>query len=138
MLVLHLLPRFLGDVAGAQLRPVLPDIGAAAERPCRASHRAASGRAGMKIAGRFMLIAPISSAGVVLSQPPISTQPSAGYERKQLLRLHREQVAIEHRRRLLERLGQRDRGHLDREAARLPDPALHFLGALPEMRVARD
>jgi hypothetical protein len=39
------------------------------------------GPAGMKIAGRFMLIAPISSAGVVLSQPPISTQPSAGYER---------------------------------------------------------
>ena len=36
------------------------------------------GPAGMKIAGRFMLIAPISSAGVVLSQPPISTQPSAG------------------------------------------------------------
>ncbi len=39
------------------------------------------GPAGRKIAGRFMLIAPISSAGVVLSQPPISTQPSAGYER---------------------------------------------------------
>ncbi len=39
------------------------------------------GPAGMKIAGRFMLIAPISSAGVVLSQPPISTQPSTGYER---------------------------------------------------------
>ena len=36
------------------------------------------GPAGMKMAGRFMLIAPISSAGVVLSQPPISTAPSAG------------------------------------------------------------
>ena len=36
------------------------------------------GPAGMKIAGRFMLIAPMSSAGVVLSQPPISTQPSTG------------------------------------------------------------
>jgi hypothetical protein len=35
----------------------------------------------MNIVGRFMLIAPISSAGVVLSQPPISTQPSTGYER---------------------------------------------------------
>ena len=39
------------------------------------------GPAGMKIAGMFMLIAPISNPGVVLSQPPISTQPSTGYER---------------------------------------------------------
>ena len=39
------------------------------------------GPAGMKIVGRFIDSAPISSAGVVLSQPPISTQPSAGYER---------------------------------------------------------
>jgi hypothetical protein len=39
------------------------------------------GPAGRNAAGRFMLIAPISSAGVVLSQPPISTAPSAGYER---------------------------------------------------------
>ncbi len=36
------------------------------------------GPAGMKIAGSPMLIAPITSAGVVLSQPPISTAPSAG------------------------------------------------------------
>jgi len=36
------------------------------------------GPAGMKIAGRFMLSAPISIAGVVLSQPPISTAPSTG------------------------------------------------------------
>ena len=36
---------------------------------------------GMKIAGMFMLVAPMSSAGVVLSQPPISTAPSTGYER---------------------------------------------------------
>ncbi len=28
-----------------------------------------------------MLVAPMMSAGVVLSQPPISTAPSAGYER---------------------------------------------------------
>ena len=36
------------------------------------------GPAGMNIAGRFMESAPITRAGVVLSQPPISTQPSAG------------------------------------------------------------
>ena len=39
------------------------------------------GPAGMKMAGRFMLMAPISIAGVVLSQPPMSTAPSTGYER---------------------------------------------------------
>src|SRR5579859_7259291 len=39
------------------------------------------GPAGRKIAGRSIEIAPISKAGVVLSQPPISTTPSAGYER---------------------------------------------------------
>jgi hypothetical protein len=49
---------------------------------------------------------------------------------QQLLGLHRQQVAVEHGGRLLERLRQRHRRHLDREAARLPDAALHLLGAL--------
>ncbi len=39
------------------------------------------GPAGMKIAGRLAEIAPISIAGVVLSQPPISTRPSSGWPR---------------------------------------------------------
>ena len=47
--------------------------------PCQSPR--SIGPPGMKIAGRFMLIAPITSAGVVLSHPPISTHPSAGYER---------------------------------------------------------
>jgi len=36
------------------------------------------GPAGTRIAGRFALVAPISSAGTVLSQPPSRTTPSAG------------------------------------------------------------
>ena len=36
------------------------------------------GPAGMNTVGRFMDSAPMINAGVVLSQPPISTQPSAG------------------------------------------------------------
>ena len=36
------------------------------------------GPAGTKIAGRFIDDAPMSSPGVVLSQPPISTAPSIG------------------------------------------------------------
>ncbi len=39
------------------------------------------GPAGTKTAGTFMLAAAISSAGVVLSQPPISTAPSIGWLR---------------------------------------------------------
>jgi hypothetical protein len=39
------------------------------------------GPAGMKMAGRFIEIAPISSPGVVLSQPPISTAASTGWLR---------------------------------------------------------
>ena len=39
------------------------------------------GPAGRKIAGMFMLVAPSSRPGVVLSQPPISTAPSIGCER---------------------------------------------------------
>ncbi len=39
------------------------------------------GPAGTKTVGRSMLMAPISIAGVVLSQPPSSTAPSMGYER---------------------------------------------------------
>ncbi len=39
------------------------------------------GPAGRKIAGRFMLVAPITRPGTVLSQPPISTAPSIGLER---------------------------------------------------------
>jgi len=38
--------------------------------------------AGMKIIGRPMLSAPIMRPGVVLSQPPMSTAPSAGYDRR--------------------------------------------------------
>ena len=40
------------------------------------------GPAETKIAGRFMLVAPISSAGTVLSQPPSSTAPSIGLARR--------------------------------------------------------
>ena len=39
------------------------------------------GPAGMKIAGRFIEVAPMIIAGTVLSQPPSSTAPSTGLER---------------------------------------------------------
>ena len=59
-----------------------------------------------------------------------------GIGAQRLLSLHRQKVAIHHRRRLLERLGQRHRRQFDREAARLPHAALHLLDPLLEVGVA--
>ena len=73
------LPVVLGDVAGAQLRPVLPGVGAAsratAPLPVAAQHRARRHEDGRQVHRRSR---PSSAPGVVLSQPPISTAPSAG------------------------------------------------------------
>jgi hypothetical protein len=55
----------------------------------------------------------------------------------ELLRLHRQQIAVQHRRRLLEWLGQRHGRHLDRKSARLPDSTLDIFGTLAEVSVAR-
>ena len=55
---------------------------------------------------------------------------------EQLLGLHREQVAIEHGRRLHEVSDERHRRHFDREAAGLQTPRLTSSHALAEMRVA--
>ena len=94
------------------------------------------GPAGMKIAGKFIEIAPMSSAGVVLSQPPIKHRAVGRIGAQRLLGLHRQEVAIHHRRRLLKRLGQRHRRQFNRKAARLPYAALHLLDPLLEMGVA--
>ncbi len=133
---LHLPPVRLGDAAGLASPP------STSRRRCRSRARwprqlpRSIGPAGRNIAGRFMLIAPISVPGVVLSHPPSSTAPSTGCERRSSSRLQRQQVAVEHGRRLDEVLGERERRQLDRKAARLPDAALHFLGTRAEMRVA--
>ena len=55
----------------------------------------------------------------------------------ELLHRHRQEVAVEHRRRLHIGLCQRHGGQLDREAARLPDAALDLLRPSPQMCVAR-
>ena len=78
---LDVAPVVLVDVAGAQLRPVLPRVAAAAQRmavPIAAQHGAARHEDRRQIHRHR---AHDQAPGVVLSQPPISTQPSAGYER---------------------------------------------------------
>ena len=54
---------------------------------------------------------------------------------QRFLCLHRKQVAIEHRRRLHERLAQRHERDFHREATSLPDAAFHFVGPEAEMRM---
>ena len=49
-------------------------------RPCQLPR--SMGPAGTKSAGRFMLVAPITRPGTVLSQPPSSTTPSTGFARR--------------------------------------------------------
>src|SRR5512139_52182 len=55
---------------------------------------------------------------------------------QQLFCLHRQQVAIEHRRRFHEGFRQRHCRQFDREAAGLQHAALHILGTVAQMRVA--
>ena len=95
------------------------------------------GPAGTKIAGRFALVAPMTSAGTVLSQPPSRIDAVGRIGAQRFFRVHREQVAVEHRARLHEGLAEREQRDLHGEAARLPDAALDVLGAQAEMRVAR-
>ena len=106
--VLDLLPVLFADVAGAALRP------STSRRRCRepsVSPRQlprSIGAGGQVDAGQVHAeIAPISSAGVVLSQPPISTAAVDRMGAQQLLGLHRQEVAVEHGGRLDERLAER-------------------------------
>ena len=91
----------------------------------------------MKIAGRFMLMRAHEQRGRGLVAAAHQHAAVDGIGAQQLLGLHREEVAVQHRGRLHESLRQRHRRHLDRETAGLPDAALDFLGARAEMAVAR-
>ncbi len=59
-----------------------------------------------------------------------------GMAAQQLFGFHRQEVAVEHGRRLDHALGQRDRRQLQRKAARLEDAALDVVHALLEVRMA--
>ena len=55
---------------------------------------------------------------------------------QELFSLHRQQIAIEHRRRLHEWFGQRHRRKFDRETTGLQHASLHIFRAFAQMRVA--
>ena len=133
---LDLAPFPFADIAGAFLVPVFPDVGAGAERaavPVAAQHRAGR-HVDRRQAHRDRAHDQAGRGLVAAAHQHRAVDRMAA---QQLLAFHREQVAIEHGRRLHERLGKRHRRQLDRKAAGLPDAAFHVLGALAQMAVAR-
>ena len=128
-------PGGFGDRAGPLLVPVLPHVRARAQHlpaPVAAQHR--PGRAvdrrqphgdGAHDQARRGLVAAAQQHGAV-----------DGMRAQQLFRLHGEEIAVEHGGGLDERLGQRDRRQLQREAAGLQHAALDVLGARAQVRVA--
>ena len=131
-----LIPFLIVDIAGAFLGPVFPDVRAGAEifaLPVAAQHRAggnincrnAHADRAHQQAGRGLVAATHQHRAV----DRLAAQ--------QLLGLHRQHVAIEHRRRLHEGFGQRHRRQLKRKAAGLQHAAFDAFGARAQMRVAR-
>ena len=133
--LLELPPDARVETARLALRPILPHVRAAAEPlgPVATGEHGARGQEDRGQVGRDRaheeprdrLVAAPHEHGAVHRMAP-----------QHLLGLEREQVAVEHRRRLHEHLGECEHRDLHRKPARLPDAALHLLHPLREVRVA--
>ena len=133
--VFHLAPRAFVERPGAPFRPVLPDVAARPENlaaPVAAQHRSGRHEDGGEVGARR----PHDQGGHGLVAAAEQHHAVDGVGAQRFLRVHRQQVAVHHRRRLHEGLAEREQRDLHREAARLPDAALDLLGAETEMRVA--
>ena len=93
------------------------------------------GPAGMNTAGRFIDRRPHDERRRGLVTAAHQHAAIHRIRPQQLLRLQRQKIAVHHGAGLLERLGQRDRGHLDGKATGLPYPAFDLFGTLTEVRV---
>ena len=132
---LDLVPFVVADVAGALLGPVFPDVGAGAEElavPVAAQHRA------RRNIDRRQSHADRThdEAGCGLVAAAHQHRAIERMAAQQFLGLHRQEIAIEHGRRLDEGLRQRNRRQFDREATGLQHAAFDVLGAHAQMRVA--
>ena len=87
--------------------------------------------------GKSTLAAPIRQAGVVLSQPVKSTTPVERVGADAFLHVHARQVAVEHGRRLHQRLAERGDRKFERKAPGLVHSALDLLGQNSQVCVAR-
>ncbi len=95
------------------------------------------GPAGMKMVGQVHADRTHEHRGRRLVAAAHEHRPIGRIRAQQLLGLQRQQIAIEHRRRLLEYLGECDGRHLQRKSPRLQHAALDLFSALAEMLVAR-
>ena len=87
--------------------------------------------------GTSQLAAPMTRAGVVLSQPTISTTPSIGLARIDSSTSMLSEVSIEHGRRAHVRFASGGDRELERQASRLPDAALDVIRQGPQVGVTR-
>ena len=89
------------------------------------------------MAGRLTVAAAMMQAGVVLSQPVVSTTPSSGIAVEDFDQAEIGEVAVERRRRPLAGLLDRVDGKLHGEAAGGRDAVAHALGEFEVVAVAR-
>ena len=131
----HARPLFPSDGAGAAFVPILEGIGARAQRLALvvAAQHGAGGQINERIAGRDGAHDE-TGRGLVAAAEQDRAVDRVGAQ--QFFRLHGEEIAIQHGRGLLERFGERDRRHLQRETARLQNAALHVLRPLAQVCVA--
>jgi hypothetical protein len=134
-LLLDLRPIVLADAAGALLVPVFPGVGAGAEN--LAAPVAAQHRAGRHVDRRDAHADGAHDQGggglVTAAEQHRAVDRMAA---QQLLGLHRQEVAIEHRARLHEGLVERYRRHFEGEAPGLQHATPHVLGPRAQMGVA--
>ena len=128
-------PLGLADDPGALFVPEAPHVRSAAQClavPVTCEHRA----------GRHVDDGPVRACGA--HQERRCGLVAAAHEHgtvewvraEYLLGVHREQVSVQHGRRLLECLREGGHRHLDRIPTGLPDAALYCLGALAQVHVA--
>ena len=124
------------DVAGAAFGPVFHYIGAAPENlamPVAAKH----GSGGDIDRGQIHADGAHQECGRCFVAASQQHAAIGGVGAQQFLGLHGEEVAVHHGGGLLKSFAESNCGHLHRETAGLPNAALHVVGPLPEMAVAR-
>ncbi len=135
--VLDLGELLLGDPSCAELLVVVPAVAARAElapAPVAVQHRAAGDDDARDVRARGAE----DAGGVRLVAPREEDDAVQRVRADGLLDVHRHQVAVEHRRRLHQRLAERHDRELHREAARLQHAALDRLGEPAQVDVAVD
>ena len=133
--LLELPPHALVEAAGLPLRPVFPHVCAAAE-PLLAMPAGEHRAGGQEDHGQVHRDRAHEQPGHGLVAAAHQHRAVHWMAPQHLLHLEREEVAIEHRRRLHEHFGDGEHRDLHRKSARLPHAPLHLGHPLGKVRVA--